>query len=112
MNDSQRTYNPAVFRGVGKPETVLDAYIDALGDETEIGQDLLALKVLVSAMLNDPDAKRIITSLACSVMNLNYLDHGHCYQSDESGDTGFAYSEPGETRNMIYHGLINLPGPA
>lgn len=110
MNDSKRVYNPAVFRGVGRPATVLAAYVDALGDETEIGQDVLGLSALVSAMLSDPDSKRIIAALACSIMNLNYLDHGHCYQTDETGDTGFAYTEPGEMRTMLWNGLINLPG--
>jgi hypothetical protein len=42
-------------------------------------------------------------------MNMNYLDHGHCYQSDETGDTGFSYAPDEVDRNLIWNGLINLP---
>lgn len=109
MNNSKKTYNAAVFRGVGHPKTVMDAYIDALGEFPEQLSDLLGLRDIVCGILEVPDSKRIVMALACSLMNLNYLDHGHCYQTDENGETGFSYSEPGETRNMIWHGLINLP---
>jgi hypothetical protein len=101
-------YNAGVFRGLAPPEVVLSAWFDAFEELPELADDIREITMRLMPILRTPDSSRIALSLACSILNTQYLGHGCEHACSENGIVGFSFEEQQELRQLKWDGLINL----
>lgn len=102
-------YNPAALRGLARPHMTLSAWHDVFESSVpELGDDLREIHARLLPILYMTDTRRIAVSLACSIVNMQYLEHGMECACDDNGNFGFTFEPSLEERQVKWHGLINL----
>lgn len=108
MSTEPTKYNVGVYEGLGRPEVVLAAWADALGDLPEIGHDIREAQRVMVQLLSMPDTAKIVVSFCCSVLNRDYRDTGIAFAVNAAGQWGWTAEEDTLKRTAIWDGLINL----
>lgn len=93
--------------GAAKPQTVIAYYQDALENFPELVHDLQSLRVAVDAMMVDDSGKRILTAIACSVLNLQFERLPVLYMVDDDGEYGTVVYENDKMALGIQLGMLS-----
>jgi hypothetical protein len=106
--EEHREFNVGVYQGLGRPEVVLLAWAEAMGDVPEVGHDLRTLQEVAVRLLGMPDTAKFVVAFACSVLNREYRECGIAFSVDETGKWGWSEESNTQVRTAIWDGLVNL----
>jgi len=85
LTESERE---SIGRGGATPQTVIKYYQGVLEDHPELVHDLQSLHEVITSMMIDTSGKRIITAIACAIINLQFERLPVLYMVDDNGDYG------------------------